>query len=521
MTGSNESSLPATPEAMLDDVARHVEWTEARRASCLDDLILGFAPEDLRRAAEGRLHRLDHPDGELALRLLEVVGDASSFEALACAIRSQPELSPERAWEALTLLRDVGALDHHAELRALFDDLDGLAEDQGEEGGLALELAAELADALTEGGDEAIVAVAEALAGFEEDLRQAILNDLRERITPEVLCALSHPPTLLPLNQSPRLEANPIQAVSRPAPALDWSTEARSWADQGTLTEGRSDSFAFESGMRLVDGMVTALDRLGRGVVALTARGQAGHVVTGVFVIDVREGVLTAAGRRGGAETAAIRAELLSRTRCDLLTDVPGLAHDWMVRALGLDLRTGRDRAGAWLECLGWPRFHDRHPNAVALPNHGIVTWVVEPDAVNPRTLSRWAERIWRACPHWCDQSEITFELAEELILRERDPRPQPRRDAALFRYLFKKRLADQLERHRAMLGWMASFWNAGDAPDLVEAALGLAYDLGDPQNHRPTHPYVARWIRRSLEAAQDDLKRGLDPRAARESTEV
>ena len=510
MIGSDESFLPATPEAILDDVARHAEWTEARRASCLDEMILGFTLEDLRRAAEGRLHRLDQPDGELALRLLEVVGDAASFEALARAIRDQPELAPERAWEALALLRDVGALDEHAELRVLFDDLDRLAEDhdQEEEGGLALGLAAELADALTEGGEEAVAAVAEALNEFEEELRRAILNDLRERLAPEVFHALSAP--------APKREREPVRRSNaiQPVAALDWSAEARSWADRGDLAEDRPESFG--AGIRLTDGVVTAVDRLGRGVVALTVRGGAGHVGTGVFVIDVLEGVLTAAGRRGEVETAAIRAELLGRSRCDLLTDVPGLAHHWMVQALGLDSRNGRDRAGEWLERLGWPRFRERHPAAIDLPNRGRVACVVEPDAFTPRTLSRWAERVWRACPHWCDQSDVTFELAEELVLRERDPRPQPRRDAALFRYLFEKRLADQLERHRAMLGWMATFWNAGDSPVLAEASVGLAYDLGDPQNHRHTHPYVARWIRRSLEAAQHALERGVDPRAAR-----
>ncbi len=117
------------------------------------------------------------------------------------------------------------------------------------------------------------------------------------------------------------------------------------------------------------------------------------------------------------------------------------------------------------------------------------------------------------ACPSWIDASHLTYELAEEIALREGDTTPDPRRDAGAYRYLFEHRLQGQLEWYRRMLFWMATFWHAACDDDLGRSALALAVQLSDAQHVVPGHPFTVALTTRSLVAAQHDLRRGIDPR--------
>ncbi len=117
------------------------------------------------------------------------------------------------------------------------------------------------------------------------------------------------------------------------------------------------------------------------------------------------------------------------------------------------------------------------------------------------------------SCPTWLDDSGLTYEIAEEIALREIDRSPDPKRDAGAYRYLFEHGLQGQLELFRRMLLWMASFWQATGDHDLGRSALALAGQLSDAQHAVPGHPFTVALTTRSLLAAQAHLRAGIDPR--------
>jgi hypothetical protein len=115
----------------------------------------------------------------------------------------------------------------------------------------------------------------------------------------------------------------------------------------------------------------------------------------------------------------------------------------------------------------------------------------------------------------------LTYELAEEILLREGTTPPNPSRDAGAYRYLFEHHLRGQLEHYRRMLFWMASFWQAAGDTDLGQSALGLAWQLSDAQHLVPAHPFTVAVTTRSLTVAQENLRRGIDPRPAASTTAI
>ena len=78
------------------------------------------------------------------------------------------------------------------------------------------------------------------------------------------------------------------------------------------------------------------------------------------------------------------------------------------------------------------------------------------------------------ACPSWLDSSPLTFELAEEIWLREGRAAADPDRDAGAYRFLFEHRLIHCLELYRRMLLWMAWLWKFSGEVELSRSALGL-----------------------------------------------
>ena len=85
-----------------------------------------------------------------------------------------------------------------------------------------------------------------------------------------------------------------------------------------------------------------------------------------------------------------------------------------------------------------------------------------DPDALTPAETAGRALAVLDACPDWLDDSALTYELAEEILLREGDAAPDPRRDAGAYRFLFEHRLNGRLETYRRMLLWMSGFWRVG-----------------------------------------------------------
>src|SRR5689334_19667644 len=69
-----------------------------------------------------------------------------------------------------------------------------------------------------------------------------------------------------------------------------------------------------------------------------------------------------------------------------------------------------------------------------------------DPSSLPFEEMPRRARAVLDRCPSWLDDSALTYELAEEIALREGDPSPDPRRDAGAYRYLFEHRLQGQLE---------------------------------------------------------------------------
>ena len=119
--------------------------------------------------------------------------------------------------------------------------------------------------------------------------------------------------------------------------------------------------------------------------------------------------------------------------------------------------------------------------------------WSLEPAGSSDLLLR--ADEVLRACPTWLDRSPLTFELAEEVCLREGRVAVDPHRDSGAFRFLFEHRIIHRLELYRRMLLWMHWFWQlcrgAGArrvCADPGVAALGRAVCRAVSSFHGGTH---------------------------------
>ena len=130
------------------------------------------------------------------------------------------------------------------------------------------------------------------------------------------------------------------------------------------------------------------------------------------------------------------------------------------------------------------------------------------------REMAQRALEILDACPTWLDCSALTFELAEEIVLREGRTHADPRRDSGAFRYLFEHRFIHRLEHYRRLLLWMSRFWQWSGKSVLAWSALTFAEQLSDEQYAVPAHPFTVALTTRSLNRAQTQLGTNSDPRA-------
>jgi hypothetical protein len=425
---------PETPEEVLEALRGGTD------AEAFERWVGRFEPSRWLETVRPRLGDLGKGDAEAILSVIEAFGTPDDFDRLAKALADQPDLAPERAWEALGLLEGLGVLQDDPELLARWEEL-------GEEldADRALD---ELASLIEEGLPP------ESLGAIEPTLRAEVLDDLSGRLDPTTLATV-------------RSAVGEV-AVQDDAPSLAAS-------------------------------LVTAIDRKGRGVVAVVSGH--GPYQGAAFVCDVLDGVVDVASAKGLDRPGDFLDAFATRPERDVAQDRHPLALGLLAGALALG---GHDRPEVRrrLDATLGPRF-------APSPFPGLLA-VEDSPALDPAEASRAAESILDSCPDWLDDSPLTREIAEEILLRAGGP-PDPVRDAGAYRYLFEHRLASRLELDRRMLAWMASFWAATDAPDLALASAALARDLADPSHAVPGHPFIVALATSSLRAAQDARDPGMD----------
>jgi hypothetical protein len=225
------------------------------------------------------------------------------------------------------------------------------------------------------------------------------------------------------------------------------------------------------------------------------------------FLCDVRRGIPEVFGQTAADMTAAeaFLDELDGQSDRESLRDAPGLAEGLLQGCL---LLCGPETSPAlryWLETTVGPHVA---PRGFPVP---FPDW--DPATLVPDEMAERALLVLDSCPSWVDTSDLTHDIAEEILLREGESAPDPRRDAGAYRYLFEHHLRGQLELYRRMLFWQASFWEASGDPDRGRSALALASQLSDEQHAVAGHPFTVALTTRSLAVAQANLRAGNDPR--------
>ena len=515
----HDAPAPETPEAILDALRDHPEWTEQQRDAELDRLVSGFPSDRVRAVVRDRLDDLDGPDAEAILRWIEAHADPELLQALAEGLARQPDLAPERAWLALELLDGLGMLPAFPELADRWDELnETLDEDESLD---------QLAEQL-ESDPDGIWLALQGLAGVEPELRSEIVSGLAELALGPGLIEFFR---LLSFADQPETRAAALNALSRPDdnPELRraWAQIAADHPDAETVARARrwlgneaGGALVHATGAgpevpRLVRSLVTALDGRGQGTIILSAARPGALCATAAFLCDVWRGVREVAGQIGSDETGAegLITEVMGQAERDLVDGASGPALDLLAGSL---LLCGPETSPAvryWVEATAGPAFR-AHPVPAPFPG-----W--NPASIPFDEMPRRARSVLDSCPDWLDHSPLTYELAEEILLREGSTPPEPSRDAGAYRYLFEHHLHGQLEHYRRMLFWMASFWQASGDADLGQSALGLAWQLSDAQHIVPAHPFTIALTTRSLAVAQENLRRGIDPRQATSSTTI
>jgi hypothetical protein len=271
--------------------------------------------------------------------------------------------------------------------------------------------------------------------------------------------------------------------------------------------DSRSDSSPLDRLQTpIVRSLVTPVDGQGRGTIVVSIR-QSDQRRTAAFWCDVQQGILDVLGDVEPDIPSAGRLldEWVDQTGGDCASDVPWLA----VRLLGGSLLLcGSAVPGPvrdWLDGTLGPTFQ---PSGFP----GFVPGLEEV-AIPAQELAARAHDVLNACPSWLDRSALTFELAEEITLREGLAAPDPDRDSGAYRFLFEHLLIHRLELYRRMLFWMAWVWQGSGRTELARSAFALACQLSDEQYEVPSHPFTVALSTRSLEAAQARLRTSDDPR--------
>jgi hypothetical protein len=261
---------------------------------------------------------------------------------------------------------------------------------------------------------------------------------------------------------------------------------------------------------RLVSCLVTAVDGAGRGSIVLSAT-RSGQRATAAFLCDLRSGIVDVSGQfeEETDQAGQLVDEVREQAGADAALAPPGLAVGLLAACHGLNAPPHQAPVLEWLRLTLGSQFECR---PFPVPRTGSAA-----TPLDSSDLRRRATAVLDACPTWFDRSPLTFELAEEILLREGRVASDPERDSGAFRFLFEHGLILQLELYRRMLLWMAWFWTCSGQADLAESAGILAWQLADEQFAVPSHPFAAGLMARSLDEAQARLETTTDPRRTRQ----
>jgi hypothetical protein len=503
---------------MLDALREKPEWSDAERGDLLDRLVERFSADDLVEAVQARLVDLSGGDAQVMLRLVESFPRPGLLRALAEAVDAQPDLALERAWEALSVLDGAGLLEEYPALAERWEELEEALDDVGS--------AEQLIEHLEE-DPEGIWLALQGLAAVERDIRPEIVAGLgRGNMGPGLveflrILAYSYDPATRGIavgmltaedaaNEPGRLRALVDLAQHHPDAAVAGAVRRRIAEIGSRSGEAGSETRLDHPAPRIVRSLVSAIDGRGRASIALAAvRGA--QRVTSAFLCDIETGVREVFGDVSpeSSDADATFDEFAGRVDCEVIDGAHALALGLLSGCLTLCAPDTPPALRYWIEATAGPELRPQ-PFPAEFPG-----W--DPIQIPSGEMPRRAEAILDACPGWIDASALTYELAEEIQLREGNVQPNSRRDEGAYRFLFEHRLRRQLERYRRMLLWMAWFWRSSGDEDLGRSALALAWQLSDAQHVVPGHPFTVALATRSLAGAQADLKRGIDPRGRRD----
>jgi hypothetical protein len=224
--------------------------------------------------------------------------------------------------------------------------------------------------------------------------------------------------------------------------------------------------------------------------------------VTAAFLCDVRLGICDVYGTVDAESAAAdeVFSDLARQVDRDSVSEAHGLALRLLAGSLLLCGPGTSPALRFWIEGTAGLGFR-AGPTSPPFPD-----W--DPARLPFAEAGQRSEALLASCPTWRDRSELTYELAHELRLRQGDVAPDPARDVGAYRFLFEHRVGGELDLYRRMLLWMACFWEASGDIELGQGALALAWQLSDPAHAVPSHPFTRALITQSLAAAQADLRR-------------
>jgi len=247
---------------------------------------------------------------------------------------------------------------------------------------------------------------------------------------------------------------------------------------------------------RLLRCLVTPLDGQGRGSIVISS-GAITQRRTAAFLCDVERGICDVMGavERDSPDAGGLIDDIDGQTGADGVRDVPELALGLLAGCLTLCGPEIPQTVRDWLDGTLGPSFQ---PSAFPATIAGL-----PPASISAAEMLERVDALLDRCPSWLDSSPLTLDIAEEILLREGRPAPDPVRDAGAYRFLFEHRLIHRLELYRRMLLWMAWLWRFSAQSKLSASAFALASQLSDDQYAVPSHPFTVSLTTRSLMAAQ------------------
>ncbi len=170
---------------------------------------------------------------------------------------------------------------------------------------------------------------------------------------------------------------------------------------------------------RLLGSLVTPLNGEGRGSIVVSASA-INQRRTAAFLCDVERGICDVIGAVEGESSGAgsLLDQIDCQTGADGVRDVPELALGLLAGCLTLCAPQIPQAVRDWLDGTVGPSFR-----ASAFP---ATVAGLEPSSISAADMPRRVDALLDRCPSWLDYSPLTFDLAEEILLREGCPVADP-----------------------------------------------------------------------------------------------